>query len=481
MIMQNLSKQTKKQLNNLYQQKKKLKKKKLSDDPRVEQARTEVQNAFKNYNKSTSAAEQPVLQDKRNHLNKVYNDLQEEELESMIRETEEADIRKQHRESWKLINNITGRKAAKKGIIKGNCREERLNNWHKHFSNLLGQESNTVEDNVEITNIFENLEIDDNEFTMEEVEIAKRKLQEGKQCGSDRIAPEVLKRCNLDDIILKYANKLLIEKVKPKQWSEIDMVPLPKSGDLSDTNNCRGISLSSIVAKFVNKMILNRIQTKMDKHLRPNQNGFRPGRSTNAHILALRRFIEGVRSHNRKAIILYIDFKKAFDSINRRVMMRILKAYDVPQKLLNAIDLLYQNTKARVITPEGETEYFKINAGVLQGDTLAPYFFAIVLDYVMRKTFNNMEEELGFTLHRRRSRRSPAVMLTDLDFADDLAIFTEEFVQAQEVLKRLENNAEEVGLVCNSKKTVIQTFNQENVLDVVAKNGDYLKNVKNFK
>ena len=72
-------------------------------------------------------------------------------------------------------------------------------------------------------------------------------------------------------------------------------------------------------------------------------------------------------------------------------------------------------------------------------------------------------------------------MLTDLDFADDLAIFTEEFEQAQEVLKRLENNAEEVGLVWNSKKTVIQTFNQENVLEVVAKNGDSLKNVKNFK
>ena len=162
-------------------------------------------------------------------------------------------------------------------------------------------------------------------------------------------------------------------------------------------------------------------------------------------------------------------------------MMRILKAYDVPQKLLNAIDLLYQNTKARVITPERETEYFKINAGVLQGGTLAPYLFAIVLDYVMRKTFNNMEEELGFTVHRRRSRRSPAVMLTDPDFADDLAIFTEEFEQPQEVLKRFKNNAEEVGLVCNSKKTVIQTFNQENVLDVVAKNGDSLKNVKNFK
>ena len=94
------------------------------------------------------------------------------------------------------------------------------------------------------------------------------------------------------------------------------MIPLPKTVDLSDTGNYRGISLSSIAVKFVNKMILNRIQPKLDQHLRPNQNGLRPERSTTAHILALRRLIEGVKIHNRKAIILYIDFKKAFDSVH---------------------------------------------------------------------------------------------------------------------------------------------------------------------
>ena len=50
----------------------------------------------------------------------------------------------------------------------------------------------------------------------------------------------------------------------------------------------RGIMLTTIAAKMTNKMILNRIQPEIDKHLRPNQNGFRPGRSTTVHILALR-------------------------------------------------------------------------------------------------------------------------------------------------------------------------------------------------
>ena len=132
------------------------------------------------------------------------------------------------------------------------------------------------------------------------------------------LPPEVLKRCDLDDAILEFANRLQNDNVKPEQWSEIDMLPLPKPGDLSDTGNYRGISLSSIVAKLVNKMILIRLQTKMDDYPRPNQNGFRPGRTTTAHILALRRFIEGVKSHNRKAIVIYVDFQKAFDSVNEK-------------------------------------------------------------------------------------------------------------------------------------------------------------------
>ena len=70
-------------------------------------------------------------------------------------------------------------------------------------------------------------------------------------------------------------------------------------------------------------------------------------------------------------------------------MMKILKAYSIPIQLRNAIRKLYENTKARVISPDGDTEYFNIKAGVLQGDTLAPYLFAIVLDFVLRQTYEH--------------------------------------------------------------------------------------------
>ncbi|XP_072039500.1 uncharacterized protein [Amphiura filiformis] len=96
---------------------------------------------------------------------------------------------------------------------------------------------------------------------------------------------------------------------KPDQWSILNIIPIPKTGDLSSENNYRDISLTSIVAKIYNRMILNRIRPEIDKHLRTNQNEFRVGRTTVGHILALRRLIKEVKAHNLPAIITFSDFR----------------------------------------------------------------------------------------------------------------------------------------------------------------------------
>ena len=104
--------------------------------------------------------------------------------------------------------------------------------------------------------------------------------------------------------------------------------------------------------KVVNRMVLNRIQPILDLLLQSNQNGFRPGRSTTAQILTLRRIIEAAR--NLPAVIKFIDFRKAFDSINRRKMLQILKAYGVPAQLVDAIGKTYWETWANVLSLDSE-------------------------------------------------------------------------------------------------------------------------------
>ena len=126
-----------------------------------------------------------------------------------------------------------------------------------------------------------------------------------------------------------------------------------QKGDLGITGNYRGISLSAIITKIINRMILNRIRAEIDPRPRPNQNGFRSGLTTTGQILALRRLIEGTKVKNLPAVITFIDFTKAFDSINREKMFKILKAYGVPPNLLNTIIALYTDTKAKVLSQDG--------------------------------------------------------------------------------------------------------------------------------
>ena len=84
-------------------------------------------------------------------------------------------------------------------------------------------------------------------------------------------------------------------------------------------------------------------------------------------------------------------------------MLNILRAYGIPPNLMCAIDIMYRDTNAKVISPDGETDMFQISSGVFQGDTLAPFFFTIVLDHALRKAISGKETELGFTITPKRS------------------------------------------------------------------------------
>ena len=84
----------------------------------------------------------------------------------------------------------------------------------------------------------------------------------------------------------------------------------------------------------------------------------------------------------------FVDFTKTFDSIHRGKIEQILLPYGIPKVTIAAITILYRNNKAKVRSLVGDTDYFDIVAGVLQGDKLAQYLFIICLDYVLRTSID---------------------------------------------------------------------------------------------
>ena len=99
-------------------------------------------------------------------------------------------------------------------------------------------------------------------------------------------------------------------------------------------------------------------------------------------------------------------------------MEQFLLAYSLPKETVAAKMMLYRNTKLKVRSPDGDTDYFNIVAGVLQGDTLAPYISIICLDNLLRTSIDKIKEN-SFKLTKERSRRFPAKIITDTDCADD--------------------------------------------------------------
>ena len=150
---------------------------------------------------------------------------------------------------------------------------------------------------------------------------------------------------------------------------------------------------------------------------------------------------------------MFVDFSKAFDSINRVYMAQALTAYGIPPYLIRAALSLYSNPTARVMSTEGLSVQFNLDHGVLQGDTLAPFLFIIVLDYALRRALDTdvslsdiKNGQWGFFLRDRKGPRRPALYLTDTDLADDIGLYSISYEATQRMLDAVIRETKAAGL-----------------------------------
>jgi hypothetical protein len=390
--------------------------------------------------------------------------------------------------AWRQINFLSGRKCRMSGLIAAEDANERLKLWFNHFSNLLSPSSETTRQHLNLDKVFSNLSFTTGAISKNELEFCAQSLKTDKAYGVDEIANDILKCPAIFDHILEFFNYCYQSKLVPSEWTKSLIVPVFKKGDPNVCGNYRGIALMSACAKLYNKILLYRLTRTIDPILRYNQNGFRSLRSTGQHVFTLRRIYEEIQAtKNGRVATVFIDYCKAFDSVDWNYIENILLAYDVPDEIVKAIMSIYYGAQAAVKTDTQVSEYFDLGVGVLQGDSLAPYLFDIVVDWIFRNAIPPDDTKLGLKLANAKGSRSrpisPTKFLTDLDYADDIALVSSSDTNIQQLFLNVEKWSLKVGLRINVDKTVFLLIgNWENKQVIIKTNsGLALKQVTDFK
>ena len=149
---------------------------------------------------------------------------------------------------------------------------------------------------------------------------------------------------------------------------------------------------------------------------------------------------------------VFVDFQKAFDSVDRDVIWRLMHHYGFPPKFVTIIRQLYEDATCQVIHDGKLTEPFSVHTGVRQGCLLSPTIFLLVIDWIMRQATAGKKTGIQWTFMKQ---------LEDLDFADDISLLSHRHQDAQEKLSHVAEEAEKTGLQINIGKTKVMRVNNK--------------------
>ena len=214
----------------------------------------------------------------------------------------------------------------------------------------------------------------------------------------------------------------------------------------------------SVPGKIFNRVILNRLKHAVDPKLRDNQAGFRKNRSCTDQIATLRIILEQSLEWRTPLYINFIDYEKAFDSVDRASLWKLLRHYGIPEKIVSLIRKSYEGMSCKVVHGQQLlTNSFLVCTGVRKGCLLSPFLFLLAIDWIMKETTAQGRNGIRWTL------MGPNNQLDDLDFADDLALLSSTRQQMQAKTDILASKSSQIGLRVNKGKTKVLRVNNQSM------------------
>ena len=325
--------------------------------------------------------------------------------------------------------------------------------WKEYFTKLLNgtQDNGTPNDrnNDDLPPTFN--PILDRMITMEELRKALLLLKNHKAPGCDRITAEYLKAFaeSFGDILLKILQNIFAKNVYPTDWISNFLKPIYKKGENVDPDNYRGLAIGSAMAKLHSLILLGRLTEFINKKdlISANQIGFMT--CTSDHIFLLQTIIEKVvKKNKRKLYAVFIDFKKAYDTVDRGKLFRRLQTLGINGIFLKNLKAMYETISYKIKLKDGYLDPISSNLGLKQGCPLSPMLFNLYIDDV-NDIFDNQCDPVTIT----------DTNISHFLYADDLVLVSLTPEGLQRSLDKVSEYSKRKSLTISIKKTKSIVFN----------------------
>ena len=361
-----------------------------------------------------------------------------------------VNLRKCPKQFWKSIKGHKPQKDVTQNIP--------TNDWFEYFKSLLNPQIDNENQNGNLlAEITQNNDASDLNVLIAENEVKQSiiKLHTNKSPGPDGLPAEFFK-CTMEHILpylTTLFNNIFESGNIPDSWGNSIICPLHKKGSLFDPNNFRGVSLINTICKMFTNILTSRLDKWTEKFnvIHESQAGFRRQYSTVDNIFTLHAVTQKyLCKKGGRFYCLFIDFRKAFDSIDHDKLWDALTRKGIEGNFLRVWKSLYSKLKSCVKVDENLTNYFDCTIGTRQGCVGSPKIFSLFINDLISYLESKLNQGIFIT--------------TDIDdvltlmFADDVSCFADTVVGLQRLLNELSVFCKSVGLHINFDKTKIIVF-----------------------
>ena len=281
----------------------------------------------------------------------------------------------------------------------------------------------------------------------EELENGIKALKLGKAVATDLISNEIIKTTAdlITPLLMALFSKIIKCEIFPEDWSLGIIIPLFKSGDTSDPNCYRGITINSCLAKLFMLLMNSRLQSFCDKHgiIHFNQIGFTKGFRPGDHVFTMKTLIDKSFQEKKTLHVCFVDFRKAYDTVWRDGLYKKLLSLRIDKSFVRLLRNIYSSSSLAVKTQNGRSKIFSSRVGLKQGCNLSPLLFNLFI--------NDLLTELQGIMSG--SPTLEGIPINALMYADDLVLISETEEGLQSLLDTLQRYTDKWFLQVNKSKT----------------------------